>query len=491
MSEKENTYKKIIRSTSLFGLVQLSNLIISALRHKFFAVIIGPAGYGTLSLLYSSFDIIRQVSGLGLDVAGVKKISENNNNPVAKYKTAALIIKLSVITGGLGTLLFIAASYNLSKWIFGNTSQVLILLLISIAVLFRQVIAGQTAVMQGEGKLRYLAKTNLLGNLFGLFLTLPLFIFFKTAAILPSILVSAVVTLAVSCFYYNKMEMQKYNVSYNVAFKEGKDILYFGGLIAINGFLPVVANYIIQLYINAISGLAEVGLYNTGQVIIISYMGIVFSAMTMEYYPRLASYNKDGIKEGNAVSQQVIISILLIIPVILAFLGFMPLIIKILFSAKFLSVIPMLSWLVIAMFFKAVSFCMGYVIIARADSSVFLKTSIVFNALYIGLCIGGYYFGGLEGLGIAYLIYYVIHLISIYLIVKFRYGLIYDAKLYKLFMLGLLNMFILVGIIKFTDGIIKYAVLLILFIIFGVLFIKEASKHFNIKEFIAKKIKKV
>jgi len=490
MSEKENSYKKIIKSTSLFGLVQLSNLIISVVRHKFFAVLIGPAGYGTLSLLYSSFDIIRQFSGLGLDVAGVKKVSENKDNPIEKSKAAALIIRLSIITGIAGTLFFIAISYNLSKWIFGNKTQVISLIIISIAILFRQIIAGQTAIMQGEGKLKYLAKTNLLGNLLGLLLSAPLFIYLKVDAILPSILLSAAVTLGVSCYYYSKMTIAKHPLRYNVVIKEGKQTLHFGALVAINGFLPVVANYIIQLYINHATGIAEVGLFNTGQVIITSYMGIIFSAMTMEYYPRLASHKKDHFKEGEAVSQQLTFSILLIIPVIVAFVGLMPIIIELLFSSKFLSVVPMLFWLVIAMFFKAISFCIGYVIIARADSSVFLKTSFLFNVIYICFCLVGYYYGGLEGLGIGFLSYYIIHLMAVYFIVKLRYKLIYNKTPYKLLALGLVAMLILILTNTLTNNVVKYVTILLLFFIFLTLLIRESVKHFDIKGIINRTIRR-
>jgi len=483
LSEQESTYKRILKSTSIFGLVQLFNLLISVVRHKFFAVIVGPTGYGIFSLLYSAFDLVKQGSGLGIDVTGVKKFAETTEKR-EKGKVAAILIKLSILTGIAGTLILMMLSYNLSSWAFGDGRKTLAIVLISVAVLFRQLISAQTAVMQGSGKLKFLAKTNLLGNFYSLLFTLPLFYFFKIDAILPSILLSAIISFIISYIYYSKMDIEKYEVSFKGAVKEGKDILYFGSLIALNGFLPTLSNYLIQLYINSTGGIIHVGLFNVGQLIINSYVGIIFTAMTMEYYPRLISFNKNNKKEGAAVNQQAIISMLIIMPVIVLFTEFMPVIIKILLSEKFTGSIPMLSWMILAMYFKAVSFCMGYVIIARADSAVFMKTSIVFNAIYMTLCITGYHLGGLEGLGKGFIIYYALHLIAMYLISKFRYKLSFDKELFKIFVFGLTACLALLLVNLYLESYLRHIMFILLLMICTLFSYVEMNRRLNVKNLI-------
>jgi len=44
MSEQPNSYKQIVKATSLFGGVQVFNIIISIIRSKFIAVLLGPTG---------------------------------------------------------------------------------------------------------------------------------------------------------------------------------------------------------------------------------------------------------------------------------------------------------------------------------------------------------------------------------------------------------------------------------------------------------------
>jgi O-antigen/teichoic acid export membrane protein len=489
LSEQESTYKKILKSTSIFGLVQLSNLLISVVRHKFFALIVGPAGYGIFSLLYSAFDLVKQGSGFGLEVTGVKKIAESNEKG-DKDKVAAILIKLSVLTGIIGTLFLMMLSYNLSSWAFGNGRKTLAIIVISVAIFFRQLFGAQTAVMQGSGKVKFLAKTNLLGNFYSLLFTLPLFYFYKIDAILPSILISAIISFIISSIYYDKMGIAKYSISFKNSLREGKDIIYFGSLMAINGFLPTLSNYLIQLYINSTGGIVHVGLFNVGQLIINSYVGIIFTAMTMEYYPRLVSFNKNNRMEGAAVNQQAIISMLIIVPVIVLFTEFMPFIIKALLSDKFNGAIPMLSWMILAMYFKAVSFCMGYVIIARADSAVFMKTSIVFNVIYMLLCITGYHLGGLEGLGIGFIIYYMLHLIAMYLISRIRYKLSFNREFYKIFYFGLPICIALISVNTYFESQLKHIIFIMLLLACISFSYIEINKKLNIRDLVFKYIAK-
>jgi len=127
---------------------------------------------------------------------------------------------------------------------------------------------------------------------------------------------------------------------------------------------------------------------------------------------------------------------LIIIPIIILFLRYSGFVIQLLFSDDFIGSIPMTSWLMAAMFFKAVSWSMGYVIIARADSKVFVKTSVIFNFVYLLFCFVGYYFNELEGIGLGLFLYYIVHLISIYIITYYRYAIRLSLDMIKIFCIG-------------------------------------------------------
>lgn len=465
MSE-QNSYRRIIRSSSIFGMVQVAHILIAIIRSKALALLIGPAGYGIFGLLNSTIDLVRFSTGFGLETSSVKIISEAGNDKAALEHKAGIVVKLTVLTGLLGTLVTVIFSKYFSLLTFGDTGKTIAIMVIAVSILFQQVANGQIAVMQGMQYLVYLAKANLYGNLSGLLVTLPIYYFYGFDAIVPSIIIAAILNFFVSRYFYLKLGLKNsVTGTLRSTISNGRDMLYFGAMLSISGFLPILSNYIIQVFISHTSTLATVGLFTVGMALINSYVGILFTAMSAEYYPRLSAINKNLAEESKAVNQQSVIAMLAIIPIIVFFAGFSNFIIHLLFSEKFNTVVPMLIWAIVAMFFKAFSFSMGYVIITRGDSKVFLKTSVLFNAIYLLLLLGGFYFKGLEGVGMGLLIYYILHLIGVAIIINLRYGLKISDEVIKIFVSGLL---ICLATIVFnrtfsgTNGYLIFSVLLLI-----------------------------
>ena len=86
---------------------------------------------------------------------------------------------------------------------------------------------------------------------------------------------------------------------------------------------------------------------------------------------------------------------------------------------------------------------MAFLFLAKGDSKAFFWNELTFNIYLLLFNVAGYYFSGLEGLGISFLIGYVIYFIQVYFFVKHRYNFIISAGLIKLaaitFLLGLLG----------------------------------------------------
>ena len=181
--------------------------------------------------------------------------------------------------------------------------------------------------------------------------------------------------------------------------------------------------------------------------------------MGADYFPRLSEIANDIIKLRKTVLEQAIVAILLITPIIVVFLAFAPLIIVILYSNEFSPIVAMVTWGILGMIFKAVSWSMGYMIIAKGDSKVFIKTAIGFNAILLLINIVGYHYGGLEGIGISFFIYYIIHFITIRIITYYRYDFYFEKGFYKIFTFTV--MMCLIGIFQlrlYRVPVLKYSI---------------------------------
>ena len=87
-------------------------------------------------------------------------------------------------------------------------------------------------------------------------------------------------------------------------------------------------------------GLQDVGIYQSGFGLIDKYVGLIFVAMSTDYYPRLAAVHTQNTKLSSIMNQQTVVSLLILCPVIAIFLPTAPLIVQLLLTKSFLPVIP-------------------------------------------------------------------------------------------------------------------------------------------------------
>ena len=492
MIDSKNSYRQVMKATSLFGGVQVFNILLSIVRSKFIALWIGPAGYGIAALLNSTMGLVNGFTNFGLDRSGVKEISSNYNNEnlgdVAR--TIQILKRLVWYTAILGCTIMIISAPWLSEFAFDTKEYTFSFIWISLALLFKQLSIGQLAILQGLRRLKKLAKANLYGNLLALLVTIPLYFFYRIEAIVPSIIISSFVAFIFTLYYSQTENIETVKLTNREVFEEGKPMIKLGIMLSISSMIGLLVAYIIQIFISQTGGIAQVGFYNAGFVILNSYVGLIFTAMETDYFPRLSAivHKVEAIRQ--TVFEQAFIAILLILPIVVIFLAAAPLIIILLYSNDFTPIIEMFRWGILGMIFKAVSFSMGYILIAKGDSKLFIKTAIGFNALLLLMNLLGYYFGGLTGLGISFLIYYVIHFIALKIITKIRYNFYFEKGFYGVYSICILVCGTSFMVTYIENPFLKYGLLIILAVFSMVFSYIHLDKKLDIKELFGKILKK-
>ena len=492
MSEIKHSYHQILKTTSLFGGVQLVTVIIAIIRTKLIAVFLGPAGMGIIALLNSAISIIGALSGLGIEASAVKHISADYENEDLNTVsvTVSVVKKLALVTGIFGSVVMLLFSNWLSVITFGNTEQMYSFMLLSMVLLFKQLTVTELAILQGLRKMRFLAKANLYGNIVGLLVSVPLYYFYKIDAIVPTIIAISLSSLLVSFYYSKKVGFERKSATKSELVIESKRIVKLGIMLTISGLLTLLTTYLIQIYIGNQSGLAQVGFYNAGFTLLNSYVGIIFTVMSTDYFPRLASICEHNEAVRTSVIQQSFFSILLITPIIILFLTLIPFIVKVVFTSEFVAIIPMVCFGILAMLFRAVSWSMGYILIAKGDSKMFLKTAIGFNAVSLFLNVLGFHFYGLEGLGFSFLVYYSIHFFGLKIITKKRYGFYFESDFYSTYLMCIGMCLITFFFRYIPNPILKYSLMTIM-VAFSILFVLfQMNKKMALKEFFNAIIKK-
>jgi O-antigen/teichoic acid export membrane protein len=441
----KNTYKETFKATSLFGGLQVFNILISICRGKVTAIFLGPGGYGIIGLLESGLGIVGLVTGLGVGFSGVKDIAEANDegNRERISKTAETIRRWSWWTGLLGVVTVISFSPLLGKWLAGNiesneslgkSGYTWMFVLLSVTLLFVAISNGQQALLRGLRKLKDIVKIGFYGSIAGLVVTISLYYFCGIVGIVPALVLNSGISLLISWHYVKKVDFAPIRITYKESFLQGQGLIKLGSSIMLSNMIMRAVSYLIILYILDQTGEEAVGLYNAGWAMTNQCVGLVFTAMSVDYFPRLVSMrnNREGMNE--AVNQQAEIAVLIIAPIMIVYLALLPLLLKLLLREDFMPITGFVQWTILGMLFKTASWALGSIISAKGDYKLFLLSEFLSSAIYLILNVVGYYFYGLEGVGIAFVISTLLYFIAMLIFAKKRYSVSFNKEFTKLFL---------------------------------------------------------
>lgn len=437
MSESQTSYRQVMKATSIFGGVQVFNIIVNIIRSKFVAVLLGPAGMGIAGLLGSTLGLIGGLTNFGLGTSAVKDIAAaNETGDTKRISTIVTVFRHLVwITGLLGSIVTLVLAPWLSQLTFGNKEYSWAFIWISITLLLNQISSGQGVLLRGMRQIRYMTQSGMIGSVLGLLTTVPLYYFYGVKGVVPGIIVTSVTSLLLTWYFSRKIKIETIPVTKDQTVTEGREMLKMGFLISMSGLISMGVSYVITVFISRTGSVADVGLYNAGFAIINTYVGLIFTAMGTDYYPRLS-----GVAHSNELCKQTInhqaeIALLLLAPILIAFLVFINWVVILLYSNKFIAVNAMIYWAALGMFFKASSWAIGFLFLAKGDSRVFFWSELAANFYILIFNIIGYHFWALTGLGLSFMAAYIVYLIQIFVVSKIKYEFSFDPAFKNIFLL--------------------------------------------------------
>lgn len=414
------SYISIVKSTGILGGVQFFTILVSIIKNKFVAILLGPEGVGLIGVLSSTIELVKNLVTLGLPQSAIRNIAElhTQNNTLAISRSAKTVKSIISFLGLVGGLLTIIIAPILSYLSFGNIEYTSSFILLSITVLLTAVVAGQNVILQGTRRYVYLAKSAFFGSLCGLILSIPLYYAFGINGIVPSLIISSVVLFLLSSYYIRKVETVKVNLNLKEVVRDAKTMLPLGLSMLVSSYITILASYIIRAYLSWAGGLNEVGLFQAGFAIVEVYFGMVFTAMSTDYYPRLSGVANDDAKVVEEANSQIEIAYLMLLPLLILFVLCSSLGVQLLYSNDFLAIENYLAWASIGIFFKVFSFSLGYILFAKQKSKLFMTTAIVLNAFFLLNNIISYNCWGITGLGISYATNFAFHLVVLFFMMR-------------------------------------------------------------------------
>ena len=485
-------YRNIFKSTFLFGFVQIFNIAVKVGLNKTVALLLGTEGMGAISLFSTAIHLISTGAGLGINQSSVRDIADaKSKDNFSQISLTISFVKRTIrYTSILGIIVMAALSPCLSQWTFGNSNYTIPYLFLSLAVGATIQTNGYRAINTGMRELKNVALSTIWGSVAGLLFAVPLYFLLGDKGIVPSLIMSSIATLLIAKYYADKVKYEKVQLSIKETLQNSKNMIRMGTALMLMSLILTATQLVLSSFISNHGGLSIVGIYQAGATIVTSYFGIIISAMSTEYYPRISGFNEDNIKLKEAVNSQSEVGLLLSLPLIVIFIFLCPFFIEILYSENFILATGYLDYAIIGTITIICSNCMGMVLLAKQEAKLFLISSLLSSGITLSINIFLYLYYGLVGLGIGYAINGAFQYIMYNMIMKYKYDISFTRSLTANLLLSICVSIIAVFLRNFDISWLKWGggcALLVLVTTYSFYILKN-NMNINILKYITRKL---
>ena len=401
----------IVKVFSLNAMATFVRMLAGMISVKIVALIIGPAGIALLGQLHNFNSILLGLANGGISSGITKYVAEykEDENLIKKYLSNAF--RITLICSVIVAIVLIVGCKQLSELILLSDEYYYVFIVF---------------VLNGYKQFKKYVEINVAGTLFGLVYSVCLVYFWG----LPGALINAV-TFQSIVFFATLWMCRKQTWLRKDYFKEKFDYVvtkqYFGySLMTLTtlALLPV-SQLILRGYVISEISASDAGIWEGMNRVSGTYLSVITTALSVYYLPRLSEIvdNKD-LRNEIFKCYKFIIPLLLLIGVSIYIAR--DFIIWLLFTPDFRPMENLFVWQLFGDLFKISSWLLAFIMVAKAQTKIFITTEVVFDLSYLLLCFMCMKYNGVVGLTQGYLINYILYMAA--MCILFRNVLIYKSS---------------------------------------------------------------
>lgn len=488
MSGERDSYRQILKATSVFGGVQVFSIIINLIKSKVIAVFLGTEGMGIYSLLQNPVNLVSQISGLGLNSSGIRDVAQHADDKIEFSKTVKTVQSWSRVTGLVGTIILFLMAPIISQWTFGNSAYSLDFRFLSLSVFLLAIGYENEIILKGKRRIVSVGKAGVFSAACSLLISVPLYYFFEVNGIVAVLVITNLLVFLFNHHFAKKEEVLPVKLSGREIFDRGKTMAALGSMMVLSTVIQTLTMYLVNLFIRIHGNISDVGLFQAGMQITNISIDLVFTAMAGDFYPRLAAICKDKEQANVLVNQQAEVASLICTPILIGMLTFCPVLIQIFLSSEFLPVQYLIHWLLLAASFRASTWTIHYVVLAHGDTKAYFYLVVFTNSLLLCFYPLGYWLWGLRGLGVGYLAMVVINGVVMYVFVHRKYHIAYMQTFSALLFSSIFVCLLAFLSAQLLSGWVMYLINIPFLLLVAFFCCKELNNRTNLFDYIYKRL---
>lgn len=408
--EDRSSYSQIVKSSSIMGAAAAITMIFSLVRTKFAAVLIGTTGVGLLANFVALQTLITNLAALGIGTSAVRQIAKAYGEDEDRVARTVLALRRACwITGLVGAGVMAALSSWLSELTFGTSAYRWHIAGLALTILLGILHGGKTAVLQGARRISQLAKLQLGAAAGGTLVSLLCFYFLGIEGLVPALVVSAAINLALAWYLTRQVPVRKVEMSFAESFRNMGTMARLGFALMWSALVGSASLLAINAVITQELGVQSLGIYSAGYALSGMFVNFVLAAMSSDYYPRLSAASHDDRALNRLVNEQTEVAVLLALPGLVATLTLAPWAIRLLYTQEFMPARELLQWFTLGCLGRVVSWPVGYLLTAKSRAASVIIVATIAETTHALLVWLGVRYVGLVGAGAAFFLLYFIY----------------------------------------------------------------------------------
>jgi len=408
----------LIKTSILSAISNVIKIITGFIIVKVVSVYIGPSGLALVGQMQNFVGIISNIASAGVNSGVVKYTAEYRDNENIKQKVWSSALKISTILILPIAISIILFSNYISLILLKTNEYKFVFDLFAITLFFFVMNGLLTSILNGEGEIKKLTILNIASSLFGLLITLILVRKLNLyGALISSIVVQSIVFF-ITLMFVIKSKWFKLSMFFGKIDREYRNkLLKYSIMTLVSATMAPLSQIYLRNYIGVNIGWDAAGYWQGISRISDTYLMLITTTLSIYYLPKLSS-----IQDKTELRKEIIYGYKIIMPIVIAMAAgvyiFRDFIIKLIFTKDFLPMRELFLYQLIGDVIKITSWLLGYIMVAKAMTRLFVISEIIFVFSFVGLGVLFIKIFGLVGITIAFMVNYLLYLLFLYFILR-------------------------------------------------------------------------
>jgi O-antigen/teichoic acid export membrane protein len=374
---------KLVKTSFFSAIITFIRIASGFIAGKVVALITGPAGVALIGQFTNFITIILTFANGAINAGVIKYTAEfegDNKKLKALFSTSLKISIYCSITIG-AVLLFISSL--LSRWLFSSSLYDNPIRVLGITIILYSLNSLLISILNGKQQIKTYTIVNTAGSVIGLIFTVILVFLYKIQGALYALVLAQSIVFFVTSTLIIKSDWFSWSY-FNGAFdkKVAKQLSHFSLMAIVSALTGPVSQILLRNLIITKLGINSAGYWQGMMRISDGYLLLVTTSLSTYYLPKLSSLKTNNeLRKEVFQGYKIILPTVLITCVIIYFLRF--LIIKTLYTGQFEKMESLFAFQLLGDFFKMAAWILGYLILAKAMTKVYIVTEILFSISYV------------------------------------------------------------------------------------------------------------